>query len=128
MIPLTPGPAEAFALARAVRRQTYPSAQSILAACEGFYGCDHGAILTRSRTAHVARARMVAMFLVRSVLHLSYPATGREFGGRDHTTVMSAVARIGDQLHRDAELRREVEELCAILSVAPVTQLREVTP
>lgn len=39
-------------------------------------------------------ARHVAMFVTREVLKLSFPTIGREFGGRDHTTVMHACQRV----------------------------------
>ena len=37
---------------------------------------------------------MVAMFLARQRLGTSYPALGGSFGGKDHTTVISAVRKI----------------------------------
>lgn len=44
-------------------------------------------------------ARHVAMFLVREVLKFSFPTIGREFGGRDHTTVMHACQRVARNDH-----------------------------
>lgn len=46
--------------------------------------------------------RQVAMFLCRRRLNLSYEELGERFGGRDHTTVMSAVKRIGGYLDGNA--------------------------
>lgn len=55
----------------------------------------HGAtvddVLGPTRLAHVVRARRDAMRLIRDRLAWSYPAIGRLFG-RDHTTVMMALA------------------------------------
>ena len=36
------------------------------------------------------------MYVFRELTDLSYPAIAREFGGRDHTTVIHAVEKIGD--------------------------------
>ena len=46
----------------------------------------------RSRT--MVSARHIAMYLCRELTDLSLPKIGREFGGRDHTTVMSADKKI----------------------------------
>lgn len=53
------------------------------------------------RWSHVALARHVAMWCVRQ-LGRSYPAIGREFGNRDHTTAMSAVRKIDARLSEPA--------------------------
>jgi Bacterial dnaA protein helix-turn-helix len=54
-----------------------------------------------------ARPRMVAMFLCRRLLALSYPEIGRAFG-RHHTTVMHAVATMAEAFDRDAKVWRDV--------------------
>ena len=47
-------------------------------------------ILARDRTPKVAFARQVAMYLARELTQEGLPALGREFGGRNHTTVLHA--------------------------------------
>ena len=51
----------------------------------------------------VSFPRMVAMYVSRQRLKLSYPELGDRFGGKDHTTVMSAVKKIGGLLDKDDE-------------------------
>ncbi len=46
------------------------------------------------KVASFARPRHIAMALCRMFTSMSYPKIGRSFGGRDHTTVMSATRRI----------------------------------
>ncbi len=58
------------------------------------YGFSVEEIIGKSRRRPLVTARQVAMYVVRQVTDLSYPAIAREFGGRDHTTVMHAVAKI----------------------------------
>jgi len=48
-------------------------------------------------------ARQIAMYLIRQLTDLSYPAIAREFGGRDHTTVMHAVDKV-QQLMKERQL------------------------
>ena len=51
------------------------------------------------RLRDLARPRQIAMYLCKQMTSRSLPDIGREFGGRDHTTVIHAVRRI-EQLRR----------------------------
>ena len=59
-----------------------------------------------SRQRPLVTARQTAMYVVRELTDLSYPAIARLFGGRDHTTVIHAV----DKTHRVIKERKEVYE------------------
>lgn len=57
----------------------------------------------------VSFPRMVAMYVCRQRLKLSYPDLGDRFGGKDHTTVMSACKKIGGLIDKeDADVRTAV--------------------
>ena len=58
------------------------------------YGFSVEEITGKSRRRPLVTARQVAMYVIRELTDLSYPAIAREFGGRDHTTVMHAVSKI----------------------------------
>ncbi len=66
---------------------------------------------SKTRTKPLVTARQVAMYLVKKHLDKSLVDIGRSFGGRDHTTVMNALRRIEDQLNKDSEIKRDIEEL-----------------
>jgi chromosomal replication initiator protein len=66
---------------------------------------------SKTRTKPLVIARQVAMFLVKKHLDRSLVDIGRSFGGKDHTTVMNALRRIEDQLNKDSEIKRDIEEL-----------------
>ena len=59
----------------------------------------------------VALPRQVAMYLMRSLTRCSLPDIGLRFGGRDHTTVMYAVKKIGKKVREDVSLRNTVDAL-----------------
>ena len=61
------------------------------------------------RARAVARPRQVAMYLAKQLTSRSLPEIGRKFGNRDHTTVMHAVARIGELMGSDAAFAEDVE-------------------
>jgi len=63
------------------------------------------------RTRCYARPRQVAMYLCKQLTSRSLPEIGRSFGGRDHTTVMHGVRRIGELRSKDAEIADDLELL-----------------
>jgi chromosomal replication initiator protein len=63
------------------------------------------------RARAVARPRQVAMYLAKQLTSRSLPEIGRKFGNRDHTTVMHAVARVGELMERDGAFAEDVELL-----------------
>jgi chromosomal replication initiator protein len=72
--------------------------------------------MTSSRRARiVARPRQVAMYLAKDLTSRSLPEIGRKFGGRDHTTVMHAVRKIGELIASDRALAEDVELLRRML-------------
>jgi chromosomal replication initiator protein len=73
------------------------------------------AILSPSRTAEVARARQLAMYLTRELTDLSLPAIAAAFNRRDHTTVLHAIRKVERGALEDARLSRAVEELSSEL-------------
>lgn len=72
-----------------------------------------------SRRRRYAHVRQIAMFLARELTPLSLPAIGREFGGRDHTTVMHACDVIGRQITGDAALASDVAAIVRVLTALP---------
>jgi chromosomal replication initiator protein len=56
-------------------------------------------------------ARQIAMYLFRDLTDFSYPAIGREFGGRDHTTVIHAYEKISGLMKERRNVYDTVTEL-----------------
>jgi chromosomal replication initiator protein len=83
----------------------------VVAATAVRYGVDEQALLARDRRPPVAKARKVAMYLARELTDDSLPEIGRGFGGRDHSTVLSAVRSVSEQLGADPELALTVDSL-----------------
>jgi chromosomal replication initiator protein len=63
------------------------------------------------RTRDLVFARQMAMFLARDLLHSSFPEIAREFGGKDHSTVIHACTKIKDLMERDQQVRALVSEI-----------------
>jgi len=74
-------------------------------------GVSPEAMRSPDRTARVAWARQVAMYLSRELTDATLPAIGRAFGGRNHTTVLHACKRTSERIARDAEAYELVRAL-----------------
>jgi len=68
-------------------------------------------LLSARRTAHVAWARQLAMYLARQHTGASLPVIGDRFGGRNHTTVMYACRRAAQRIATDPEAQVLVSDL-----------------
>ena len=68
-----------------------------------------------NRRRPLVTARQIAMYVMRELTDFSYPAIAREFGGRDHTTVIHAVDKIGDQMKERRAIFDQVQELMSVI-------------
>jgi len=91
----------------------------ILDAAAQEFGIERQALLARDRRPAVAEARQVAMYLARELTEHSLPEIGRGIGGRNHTTVLHAVNRIGAAIKSDESVRTAVDNLRRRLGHAP---------
>ncbi|WP_138378980.1 chromosomal replication initiator protein DnaA [Luteithermobacter gelatinilyticus] len=73
-------------------------------------------LLSSRRARQVARPRQIAMYLSKQMTSKSLPEIGRQFGGRDHTTVMHAVKRIEELRRTDSVLEEDLLHLERIFS------------
>jgi len=90
-------------------RQITP--QLILEATSKMFDFSIEDIKGKSRQRPLVTARQVAMYVFRELTDLSYPAIAREFGGRDHTTVIHAVEKIKALMGERRQIYNQVTEL-----------------
>jgi chromosomal replication initiator protein len=76
-----------------------------------FFGIKLGDMRAKNRTKAVAFPRQIAMYLARQLTHASLSEVGRSFGGKDHTTVLHAVAKIQSLLHEDPKFKKTIDTL-----------------
>lgn len=98
------------------RKQTNPRnmvipIEKIQTEVGNFYGVSLKEIKGSKRVQHIVHARQVAMFLAREMTDNSLPKIGREFGNRDHTTVMHAYNKIKSLLMDDDNLEIEITSI-----------------
>lgn len=66
---------------------------------------------SKKRTRNIAYPRQIAMYLSRKLTDLSLPQIGKEFGGRDHTTIIHGNDKIASDLKNNIELQKTIEDL-----------------
>ena len=65
----------------------------------------------KKRTKHIVIPRQVAMYLSREYTTSSLPKIGKEFGGKDHTTVIHAHEKIQKLMKEDPDLKQDIADL-----------------
>lgn len=82
-----------------------------------FFNIKVSDIVSDKRSNSVAFPRQIAMYLCREVANLSFPAIGKDFGGRDHSTVLHAYSKIKDDYDKNLETHDLIEDLKKALSI-----------
>lgn len=80
-----------------------------------FFDIDPKMMIAKKKTAHIALARQVAMYLARCLTNNSLKAIGSAFGGRDHSTVIHACDLVAKRMSSDGSFREKIDRLSALL-------------
>ena len=87
------------------------SVENIQKTVGDFYKIKVADMYSKKRPASIAHPRQVAMYLAKELTKRSLPEIGELFGGRDHTTVLHAVRKIGQERTKNAELNQQLHVL-----------------
>ncbi len=93
--------------------------RAMLDTISAFFGFTVEAICGKSRQRPLVTARQIGMYVFRDLTDLSYPAIAREFGGRDHTTVIHAVDKVQRMMKERQQVYDQVTELVQRIKTAP---------
>lgn len=92
---------------------TYTFEEIIRAVCLHFPGVTLDDLKGKTRAKEIVLPRQVCMYLIREFTQAPLLEIGNYFGGRDHSTVLHAIQKVGERTAKDAEFRRlllEVQE------------------
>jgi len=101
-----------IALADLLPQKLNISSEKIIDAVASSEGLEVGDLLGQNRSAKIAVPRQLAMYLLRTYNEVSFPQIGELLGGRDHTTVMYGIKKVGD----NEKLRKRAERIWRELS------------
>ena len=83
----------------------------IIDAVSKHYHISSKEMISKKRNREIAFPRQIAMYLCRKYTSSSLPQIGREFGGRDHTTVLHSCDKINSMLREDISVNSTIEEI-----------------
>jgi len=87
------------------------SVENIQKTVADYYKIKIADMYSKKRPASIARPRQIAMYLAKELTQKSLPEIGELFGGRDHTTVLHAVRKIGAERQQGTELNQQLHVL-----------------
>jgi chromosomal replication initiator protein len=112
-------------LAQDVLKDVFPqgelaevSIKGIQETVSGRFGLSLEELCGDKRSQNIVYPRQVAMYLSRELTDSSLPKIGKEFGGRDHTTVIHATSKIARLIKEDRSVYNLVQELTARIKQA----------
>jgi len=92
-------------------RPKHLTAKQIIERTARYFSISVEDITSPKRDKDIVVPRQVAMYLLRSELHLSFPKITRELGRKDHTTAMHSVEKISHELNYDPTLKQCVSDI-----------------
>lgn len=104
-------------MAKEVLKDIIPEGERILTVdliqktiCE-YYGIRLQDIKSKKRTKDIAFPRQVAMYLSKVLTDVSLSDIGKNFGGKDHSTVIHACKQVEERKNNDEEFNKKIEYL-----------------
>ena len=92
-------------------RPQHITAKQIIDKTAKHFQIDSKEICGSKRDKHIVVPRQIAMYLLRSELHMSFPCIARELGRKDHTTAIHSVEKIEKSIKLDLLIREQVNEI-----------------
>ena len=83
-----------------------------------FFNIKVSDIVSSKKSNSIVYPRQVAMYLCRELANMSFPSIGKDFGGRDHSTVLHAYAKIKEEYENNSETKDLIDDMKKNLSIA----------
>lgn len=83
-----------------------------------FYNIKVSDMLSDKRSSNISKPRQIAMYLCRECVNLPFPKIGKDFGGKDHSSVLYAYGKVKEEYENDPEMKNIIDELKKQLSIA----------
>ncbi len=80
-----------------------------------FFNIKVSDLKSKRRTRDISVPRQIAMYICREYTQASLPEIGKQFGGKDHTTVIFSYKKITKQLQENGHLAKDVQQLIQII-------------
>lgn len=92
-------------------RPRHVTAKQIIDKTARHFQIESREICSARRDKHIVVPRQIAMYLLRSELHLSFPRIAAELGRKDHTTAIHSVEKIEKSIKLDLLIREQINDI-----------------
>lgn len=92
-------------------RPRHINPKSIIEKTSKYFHITQDELLGSKRDKDIVMPRQVAMYLLRSELHLSFPKIAKELGRKDHTTAMHSVNKIEKELKNNPFIKEAIDNI-----------------
>ena len=88
-----------------------PTPKTIISYICSYCGVDEATLRGQSRGREVVAARQIAIYLIRRMSGMSLNDIGKEFGDRDHSTILHSLEKVEKQMRSDPAFAEKVKEI-----------------
>ena len=107
---------EAFKSIKPKTGNTALTADQIKKVVAEYYSLTTSQLVSKSRTNVLTIPRHIAIYLCRSLLNMTFEDVGKEFGNRDHTTIMNACLKIENLYNEDQAYKLAINKIKKLLT------------
>lgn len=93
-----------------------PSPKVIISYICSYYNIDEETLRGQSRSRDVVAARQLTMYLIRRMHATPLDGIGKEFGNRDHSTILHSLDKVEKQMQTDPKFAERVKEITTNIS------------
>ncbi|MCH7650520.1 MAG: chromosomal replication initiator protein DnaA [Nitrospinae bacterium] len=94
------------------RHFTIPNIQKVVAQYHQLRVAD---LKSKKRSRDISVPRQIAMYICREYTQASLPEIGRQFGGKDHTTVIFSYRKVAGLIKKNKEIGNRVQEIIKLI-------------
>ena len=80
-----------------------------------YFNIDKKDLVSTKKSNDIVYPRQIAMYLCRNTANMSFPQIGKDFGKKDHTTVMHACTKIENEIKQNTNTKLIVDSLKNII-------------
>lgn len=99
-----------------LQKEKIISADYIQDVVSNYFKIDKKDLVSSKKSNDITYPRQIAMYLCRTVGQMSFPRIGKDFGGKDHTTVMHAYKKIEKEIKENTNTKLIVESVKTIIT------------
>jgi chromosomal replication initiator protein len=83
----------------------------IMTKVSSLYNVSVEELISKSRQSRIVTPRFISMYIIRQLTDMTTTDIGKQFGDRDHSTVVNAINKIEEDMRTNFEFKEQIDEL-----------------